>query len=120
MIFELPDSVKARLENLTLDDPGKLAYVQWFTKLGRRDVDSTMFKVSREMQYARGRGSDRERRVAVIEAIDIRRSCHLVPRLDRATKSMPRHLTSDNVLEEWDKEFWVNHWVDKPMYRSML
>ncbi|KZV82448.1 hypothetical protein EXIGLDRAFT_684827 [Exidia glandulosa HHB12029] len=120
VIFELPDKALARLEELHIEDPGKLAFVQWFTRLGRRDVDSTMFKVSRETQYIPGQGSNTQRRVSVIEASDIRRSCHLVPRLGRDTTSIPRDLTSDNILEEWEGEFWVNHWVDKPMYRSLL
>ncbi|EJD44704.1 hypothetical protein AURDEDRAFT_166192 [Auricularia subglabra TFB-10046 SS5] len=120
VIFELPVAVVTAIARLGLEDPGKLAYVQWYTKLGRRDADSDMFKVSRQMRFIAGAGSQKERSASVISALDIRRSCQLVPRLPRNVKHMPDVLTSDNVLEEWEGDFWLNHFHDKPMYRSLL
>ncbi|EJD37920.1 hypothetical protein AURDEDRAFT_173059 [Auricularia subglabra TFB-10046 SS5] len=120
VIFELPSAVITAIQRLGLEEPGKLAYVQWYTKLGRRDPDCDMFKVSRETRFIAGAGAQKERATSVIPALDIRRSCQLVPRLPRNVKRMPDKLTSDNVLEDWDGEFWLNHFHYKAMYRSLL
>ncbi|EJD43101.1 hypothetical protein AURDEDRAFT_167779 [Auricularia subglabra TFB-10046 SS5] len=59
VIFELPPTLVRYLEAARITPPGKLAFVQWFTKLGRRDRDSGMFKISRETALARGQGAQR-------------------------------------------------------------
>ncbi|EJD34586.1 hypothetical protein AURDEDRAFT_176368 [Auricularia subglabra TFB-10046 SS5] len=120
VILELPPTLVRYLEAARIEPPGKLAFIQWYTKLGRRDADSGMFKVSRQTTLARGQGAQRVRSATVVEAVDIRRSAFLAPRLGRDTPAIPRELTSQTVLEEWECEFWVNHHSDRAMFRSLL
>lgn len=121
VIFELPPIIVQHLEDAHITPPGKLAFVQWYTRLGRRDADSGMFKVKAETTTTgAGHGAQRVRSAAVIEAVDIRRSAYLAPRLGRDTPAIPRELTPESVLDEWLGEFWVNHHSDKAMFRSLL
>lgn len=120
VVFELPSPALDYLTAFQIEPPGKLAFVQWFTRLGQRDRNSGMFKVSAATVLAPGRGAQRVRSCSVIEAVDIRRTAYLAPRLGRDTPSIPRELTSETVLEEWKGEFWVAHHVDKSTFRSLL
>ncbi|EJD54932.1 hypothetical protein AURDEDRAFT_118252 [Auricularia subglabra TFB-10046 SS5] len=120
VIFELPPMIAQYLEAAQIPLPGKLAFVQWFTKLGRRDADPGMFKVSAETAFASGQGTQRVRTCAVIEAIDICRSAYLAPRLGRDTPEIREELTSESMLEDWKGDFWVNRHLDPAMFRSLL
>lgn len=120
VIFELPPALNRYLKSARIAPPGKLAFVQWYSKLGRRDRDTGMFKVAREHTLTRGAGAERVRSAAVIEAVDIRRSAFLAPRLDRDNPSIPREITSESVLEDWPGEFWINHHVDRPDRKSVV
>lgn len=120
VLFELPDELMAYLERARIPPPDKLAFIQWYTPLGRRDRDSGMFKVSAQMAPATTQDTEPVRAVSVIEAVDIRRSAYLVPRLDRENTSIPRELTAENVLDDWEGEFWVNRHFDKATFSSLL
>jgi len=117
VIFEIPLLFQnAIFDLLEIPTPGKLAYVEWFTRPKEIEAPNGLPVVSH--LYKQGTSV---RRTAVIEAVDIRRTCHLIPKLGRrsAPEGIPRHLTSTNVLERW-KEFWLNKYVDKAAYRTMF
>jgi hypothetical protein len=116
VIFELPRMLCGWLERQGIPPPDKLAYVEWYTNLGRRDRVTNMFKVKR--LYEKGINGLPVPAASIIEAADIRRSCFLAPALD--TVKIPGHINSDNVLDVWTGEFWVNGRVDHALYRSLL
>ncbi|EJD37744.1 hypothetical protein AURDEDRAFT_72956, partial [Auricularia subglabra TFB-10046 SS5] len=115
VLFALPDEFTALFKQLRIPSPGKLAYVEWFSKPGETDDLTGMFHVRRS--FRSGVQAD-VRQAAVIEAVDIRRSAHLVAKLSGHKPSIPLHLTVHNLYERW-KEFWLNNYVDKAAYRTI-
>lgn len=73
-----------------------------------------MYSVRRALRT----GSRTERQATVIEAVDIRRSCHLVAKLPAQKPQIPLYLNVDNLLERWDT-FRLNNFVDKAAYRTI-
>ena len=70
--------------------PAHLAVVEWFTKPTQRDSDTGMYRVKRDPRGKFG----------IVEAIDLRRSCHLLPEFGRA--DVDRTLTPFSVLDKCD------------------
>lgn len=76
VVFELPEHVQVDIfDKLSIPRPGKLAYVEWFSKLGQVDDVTGMYSVRRALT---GSGQAAQRQASIIESVDIRRSCHLV------------------------------------------
>ena len=102
-------------DRLKLQRPGHLAYVDWFTKLGGTDMDTKMFSVRRSF---RSGAQSHLRQATVIEAIDLRRTCHLVAKLSGHSPKIPLYFNVHNLYERWN-ELWVNNYVDKAAYRTI-
>ncbi|KZV98523.1 hypothetical protein EXIGLDRAFT_832092 [Exidia glandulosa HHB12029] len=116
VVFELPEYLHVNVfDKLHLPRPGKLAYIEWFSKLGSVDDVTGMYSVRRSFKSGT---QNKVRQAAVIEAIDLRRSCHFVAKLSGHKPAIPLHLTVDNLLERWT-DFWINNFVDKAAYRSI-
>ncbi len=66
-------------------------------------------------------GRTRERACAVIVAENLRRSCHLIPKLRNTKKEInPDGIyTVHNILEKWPGSFFLNAFADKATHRSM-
>lgn len=85
VIFELPEHVHEDIfDRLRIPRPGKLAYIEWFSKPGQVDDVTGMYTVRRAFT---GTGQAARRQASVIESVDIRRSCHLVAKLIDGTLS---------------------------------
>ncbi|KZW03090.1 hypothetical protein EXIGLDRAFT_636720, partial [Exidia glandulosa HHB12029] len=108
VLFRLPTLVTDIFARLRIPAPGTLAYIEWFSKLGRPDEATGMYHVQRSFKSG---AQDGVRQATVIEAIDIRRICHLVARLKGHKPSIPLYLNVHNIYERWS-EFWVNNFVD--------
>ncbi|KAF8152285.1 hypothetical protein B0H34DRAFT_111607, partial [Crassisporium funariophilum] len=80
--------------------PHPLAYIQWFTPLGRPDALTGMHIVSRSTRQCR-------RNSAVIPVTDIARSCHLMA---KCGASIDRKWTSNNVLDLCS-HFFINPYI---------
>lgn len=115
VLFSLPPLVTDIFKAFNLRTPGKLAYVEWFSKLAAPDSVTGMYNVRRS--FKTGAQSD-VRQATIVEAINLRRSAHLVAKLSGHKPSIPLHLTSYNILERWP-DFWVNNFVDKHAYRTI-
>lgn len=74
VLFELPEFVHVNVfDRLKIPRPGKLAYIEWFSKPGTVDDVTGMYSVRRSFKN----GSNNEvRQAGIIEAVDLRRSCH--------------------------------------------
>jgi hypothetical protein len=54
----------------------------------------------------------------IIEAKNIRRSCHLIPKFGVGEK-VDRASSSETALDD-NQKFWLNNYVDKAAYRSIF
>ncbi|KAH7090985.1 hypothetical protein BKA62DRAFT_626299 [Auriculariales sp. MPI-PUGE-AT-0066] len=108
-IFKLP----ALHEHQVFGDqlPGPLAFVDWFTK-PHTAADHVNGMYSLEKAYR----ADGRRESSIIELVDVRRACQLVPKF--GTGQVDRKLRSNTILEGYDK-FYLNQYLDKDAYRSM-
>ncbi|KAG6809061.1 hypothetical protein H0H92_001751 [Tricholoma furcatifolium] len=79
---------------------GPLAYVEWFTPLGRPDQVTGMHSVKRSTRVHR-------RNAEIISADRIVHGCHLIAMSGREINN---RWTKDNVLEE-ATAFWVNPYI---------
>lgn len=73
-----------------------------------------MFRIARS--YKSGRGRAKEKEYGIVEVVDLRRSCHLLPEF--GPNEVDRSLTSYTVLDAFDT-FFLNDFVDKHAYRTM-
>jgi len=93
------------------DSPGALAFIEWFTPPPRQtDPVNGMHMVTR------CRNIQGEPECAIVELVDVRRACHLMPKFGR--QDVARAITSESILDNFD-DFFLNKWIDKDMYRSM-
>jgi hypothetical protein len=94
MIFDLPPQFGAF--------PHPLAYIEWFTQLGRFDANTGLYSITRSTRQGQ--------RNAEVVAIDrIVRGCHLMA---RCGQTFPSSLTTDNILEQTSIHYLVNPYID--------
>jgi hypothetical protein len=82
--------------------PHPLAYIEWFTPLGRPDASTGFFSITRSTRQTR-------RNSAVIPVSRILRGCHLMARYPRV---MPSTWTTDNILEQGSIQYFLNHYIN--------
>ncbi|KAF7792382.1 hypothetical protein EIP86_003419 [Pleurotus ostreatoroseus] len=99
VIFSLTKSaIKTTWPGSDYEPPQYLAYVEWFSKFTKPDVDHGLYGIKR--CYIAG-----DREAAIIPLKDIRRSAHLFPKIPDG--HVPDDWTSENVLDLCD-DFWLN------------
>ncbi|KAH9842998.1 uncharacterized protein C8Q71DRAFT_720384 [Rhodofomes roseus] len=81
--------------------PHRLAYVEWYTPLRRRDPGTGLYLVSRSTRNG-GRPN-----ASIVSVDKIRRGCHLIPKYGR---TVDKELTMDNALD-LATEFRVNSYI---------
>ncbi|KAI0833510.1 hypothetical protein BC628DRAFT_1308548 [Trametes gibbosa] len=112
LVFSLPDAALDYLFPTTTGlqrPPRHLAYVEWFSKFAATpDRSSQMYKVTRTIEAG-------ERIASILPVGLIERSVHLIPKW---TRTVPRHWTSENVLEECNT-FYVNRFKDGHTYFNL-
>jgi len=69
-----------------------------------------MFPISRSCS------GDGTQQCGIIELIDVRRGCQLIPKFGRT--AINRQLTPNTVLDRYN-EFYLNNRLDKASYRSV-
>ena len=86
--------------------PHPLAYVEWFTPLGRPDAVTGFHSITRSTRNAR-------RNSAVVSVDRILRGCHLMPvaRFPRVVPSTWITL-ADNILEQGSIQYLFNCYID--------
>ena len=82
--------------------PHPLAYVEWFTPLGRPDVVTGFHSITRSTRNTR-------RNSAVVSVDRILRGCHLMARFPRV---VPSTWTTDNILEQGSIQYLFNSYID--------
>ncbi|KAH7102016.1 hypothetical protein BKA62DRAFT_617982 [Auriculariales sp. MPI-PUGE-AT-0066] len=93
------------------EPPGTLALVEWFSTPGRqRDPVNGMFPVKRSRR-------DGHPVFGVVELVDVRRGCQLVPKFGATL--IDKTLTPHTVLDAYE-EFYLNNQLDKSMYMSLF
>ena len=91
--------------------PGTLAYVEWFgTPPKQHDSVNGMFPISRS------RNSSGVQQYGIVELVDIRRGCQLIPKFGQ--NAVDRSLTPLTIMEQCDL-FYLNNRLDKESYRSI-
>jgi hypothetical protein len=70
--------------------PHPLAYIEWFTPLGRPDASTGIYSITRSTRQTR-------RNSAIVSVDNILRGCHLIARYPR---EVPSSWTSENILEQ--------------------
>jgi hypothetical protein len=92
--------------------PEALAVVEWYIpwSASRRDADSGLYRLTRSVGTQGG--SD----IGIVDVIDLRRSCHLLP--DFGSTPIDTKLTSADTLDAFSA-FFLNDCVDKHAYRTM-
>jgi hypothetical protein len=85
-----------------------LAYIEWFTPLGRPDALTGMYVISRSTRSHR-------RNAAVISADRIIRSCHLV---GKCGLKINRDWTTENVLD-LATHFYVNPYIQVDTFTAL-
>lgn len=105
VVFKLPD-VAMNLFPPHLRPPQHLAYVEWFAPFSRApEPHHLMYKLTRSV-----RGGQRLASILPIQGF--RRSVHLFP---KPGPSIPRHWTSDTVLDE-SSAFLLSPFSDRDAY----
>lgn len=94
VIFDLP----AHLSKC----PHPLAYVEWFTPLGRPDAFTGLYSITRSTRNTR-------RNSSIVSVHSILRGCHLMARCPR---EVPSTWTAENVLEQGGIQFFLNHYIN--------
>lgn len=108
-IFKILMDLERRTFGCDAKPPGHLAYVDWFTKLGKKDDASGMFPIA----YSKlGSGQQDS---AIIEVASIVRTCHVFLVFGRHVR---RDWSSDNVLDRYNN-FYLSNWKDKLTYQSI-
>jgi hypothetical protein len=114
VVFQL---AKAALRDLfgsaPTEPPTHLAYVEWFSKFTRPEVNSGLYRVTRATEPATEQGEAR-RLASVIPVQDLQRSVHLLPNFGAV---VPRDWDSFDVLEKCSV-FRVNPFSDHHAYRN--
>ncbi|KZV91631.1 hypothetical protein EXIGLDRAFT_769682 [Exidia glandulosa HHB12029] len=99
VLFEIPEHVQISIfDRLHIPRPGKLAYLEWFSKLGAPDEVTGMYAVKRSMRSG-NRAS--ERQACIVEAIDLRRSCHFIVKLGARDTGIPLHLNINRRIVQF-------------------
>ncbi|EJD46430.1 hypothetical protein AURDEDRAFT_164664 [Auricularia subglabra TFB-10046 SS5] len=109
-IFRVPASLERGLFGADRDPPAHLGLVEWFSAPSRRDPDSALYKTSRQFT------SRKEVKLGVIEIMDVRRSCQLLPCF--GPEPVDRRITSHTVLDLVN-DFLLNDMNDKHAYRTI-
>ncbi|KZT18176.1 hypothetical protein NEOLEDRAFT_1103767 [Neolentinus lepideus HHB14362 ss-1] len=108
VVFSLPPRAIASL--FRVPPPQHLAYVEWFSSFSPRpDPTSGMYKITRAVR-------DGQRLASIIPVSQICRSVHLLPKFG---PMVPRHWTSDSVLDD-APAFFVNPFLDRHTYVLLL
>jgi hypothetical protein len=81
--------------------PHPLAYVEWFTPLGRPDASTGIYSITRSTRQTC-------RNSAIVSVDSILRGCHLMARYPR---EVPSSWTTDNILEQ-SIQFLFNPYID--------
>lgn len=82
--------------------PHPLAYVEWFTPLGRPDASTGLHSITRSTRHTR--------RNSIIVSVDsILRGCHLMARFPR---DVPSTWTADNILEQGSIQYLFNPYIN--------
>ncbi|KIM38488.1 hypothetical protein M413DRAFT_30038 [Hebeloma cylindrosporum] len=94
VIFDLPSQFGK------LPHPGPLAYIEWFTPLGRADPQTGMHIVKRSTRNHR-------RNVEIVSIRDLVLSCHLMA---KSTCPIDKSLSTYNTLDRAD-QFYLNPYI---------
>ncbi|KAI0054615.1 hypothetical protein BV25DRAFT_1816824 [Artomyces pyxidatus] len=93
------------------EDPGRLAYIEWFSRFPRApDRNHNMYRITRSYN---GQG---RRQSCIIPVTLIQRSIHLYPKFG---PTVPDGWTSSNVLERCNT-FHVSSFVDRHTYITVV
>ena len=82
--------------------PHRLAYIEWFTRLGALDPNTGLHTVTRSSRQA-------QRNAEIVSADRIVRGCHLMPRFGQSILSS---WTTANVLELESIQYFVNPYIN--------
>lgn len=103
-IFKVPERSEQAL--FGKHPPEHLAYVEWYSRIpAQSNAINGMYPISRSSDGG-----------AIVEVIDIRRACQLIPKFGRM--AVDRSLTSLTILDGYD-HFFLNNRLDKDSYRSI-
>ena len=84
--------------------PHPLAYIEWFTPLGRPDASTGLHLITRSTRHTR-------RNSTIVSVSTILRGCHLMARYPREVPS-PCQWTADNILERESIQYFLNPYID--------
>lgn len=96
-IFDLPPQFG--------NSPLPLAYIEWFTPLGKPDPVSGMYNIRRSTR-------SRHPNAEIVPVDRIVRSAHL---MGKGGRELDKNWTTDNVLDKADS-FWVNPYINLDMF----
>lgn len=82
--------------------PHPLAYIEWFTPLGRFDPNSGLYSISRSTRH-------NQRNAEIVSVDRIVRGCHLMA---RCGQNIPSSWTSDSILEEDSIQYLFNPYIN--------
>ena len=79
-----------------------LAYIEWFTPLGRSDPNTGLYSITRSTRQG-------QRNAEVVSVDRIVRGCHLMA---RSGQTIPSSWTTDNILEQSSIQYLVNPYIN--------